>query len=470
MEHAFYVNKLQELQLYSKAEKRKVAAIIIDENTGNELSSGVNYNPVTDKCENDNGETFDTVIHAEESACLNLLRTNIFDKSHTLVLYCTFSPCINCCRIIAQSGIKKVYYLEEHKSNFITPETIGSLSPLNYLLQCGIEVYKFNGVKFIRRERNAIIYHSVDADGFMSGYLLNQVYDNTIMYGYNYQPEADWMNINHDTYIFGDITPPIEWLQKKLDVLKSGKVSIVIYDHHKNRIDQIKEFISTNSLFSSITIYENNYENESACRVVYRNNLVKLKGNVSDLIYIISNYDTWYFTKLDDIGEQNRIINVMNYINTVESYEGFNLLMMNLNDKTIDEYAKYGIAIGKKIERDNLSALKHAKEFKINGYPFVLYQGIPNYQLQKQLEKYYNLTDKSYICYIGYNVNAKDNTVKFSARTKNVWDDNISALDIAEMYGGGGHKDAAGFTVSLKQGFDIIENIKEIFSESFEKR
>lgn len=51
--------------------------------------------------------------------------------------------------------------------------------------------------------------------------------------------------------------------------------------------------------------------------------------------------------------------------------------------------------------------------------------------------------------------------VKFSARTKNVCDDNISALDIAEMYSGGHN---------LKQGFDIIENIKEIFSESFEKK
>lgn len=50
--------------------------------------------------------------HAEENLLLFCLRNGI--STEGCILFVTLSPCINCAKLISNSGIKKVYYIEEY--------------------------------------------------------------------------------------------------------------------------------------------------------------------------------------------------------------------------------------------------------------------------------------------------------------------------------------------------------------------
>ena len=129
---------------YSPAKKRKVGAIITCTGTDNILSSGFNRNLNLDQdCENINGETYNTVIHAEEDAITCFLNDYSNNKEYYFLqktLYCTFQPCINCCRLIVIAGITKLVYCNSHKTNFVTPQIEGELSPKQFLEVKSIEI------------------------------------------------------------------------------------------------------------------------------------------------------------------------------------------------------------------------------------------------------------------------------------------------------------------------------------------
>lgn len=96
----------------SKAERKKVACIIVRD--GRIISSG--YNGTIAKNNNTceiNNITLPEVIHAEENAILFGLNGGINFKDCDL--YCNISPCFNCAKMIALSGIKRVIYSEEYR-------------------------------------------------------------------------------------------------------------------------------------------------------------------------------------------------------------------------------------------------------------------------------------------------------------------------------------------------------------------
>ena len=81
---------------------------------------GVGYNGLPWGCEDDKfpwqareGDLYDTkypyVVHAEQNAILNARGKNLEGCS----IYVNLFPCHDCARNIIQSGIKKVYYLED---------------------------------------------------------------------------------------------------------------------------------------------------------------------------------------------------------------------------------------------------------------------------------------------------------------------------------------------------------------------
>lgn len=75
------------------------------------------------------------VIHAEANAILFAAKEGISLKDTTL--YVTMSPCPECSKMIIQSGIKRVVYLEEYR------DTYG----LELMKQCGIKVEQFKEEK-----------------------------------------------------------------------------------------------------------------------------------------------------------------------------------------------------------------------------------------------------------------------------------------------------------------------------------
>ena len=57
--------------------------------------------------------TREEVVHAEQNALMFCAKNGI--STEGCDLYVTASPCINCAKLIAQAGIKNVYYKEEYR-------------------------------------------------------------------------------------------------------------------------------------------------------------------------------------------------------------------------------------------------------------------------------------------------------------------------------------------------------------------
>jgi len=95
---------------YSK--RKQVGALIIK--NGNIIACGYNGTPTgfDNTCEEED-VTKKEVLHAESNCIAKIARSN--NSSVDSVLYTTMSPCFDCSKLIIQSGIKQVYYLEEYR-------------------------------------------------------------------------------------------------------------------------------------------------------------------------------------------------------------------------------------------------------------------------------------------------------------------------------------------------------------------
>jgi dCMP deaminase len=108
-----FLNIAKEISTLSKCNRSKVGAILVKD--GNIISMSYNGTPsgMDNCCERDN-VTLPYVIHAEMGAILKAAKTgNSVDGS---TLYLTLSPCLDCSKLILQSGIKKVVYLNVYRN------------------------------------------------------------------------------------------------------------------------------------------------------------------------------------------------------------------------------------------------------------------------------------------------------------------------------------------------------------------
>lgn len=103
MSIAFEISKM------SRCKRAQVGALLVKEK--NIISYGFNGTPAgfCNECE-ENNITKKEVIHAEVNAILKAGKQSIGSD-----LYLTLSPCIDCCKIIKQAGIKKVYIKEFYR-------------------------------------------------------------------------------------------------------------------------------------------------------------------------------------------------------------------------------------------------------------------------------------------------------------------------------------------------------------------
>jgi dCMP deaminase len=97
----------------SYCERRKVGALIVRENMI--ISDGYNGTPsgFPNQCEDENNKSLPYVLHAEANAITKVARSS--NSSEGATLYVTASPCIECAKLIIQSGIKRVVYGEEYR-------------------------------------------------------------------------------------------------------------------------------------------------------------------------------------------------------------------------------------------------------------------------------------------------------------------------------------------------------------------
>ena len=110
--------------------RKKVGALIVKD--GMIISDGFNGTPkgFTNDCEDENGNTYWYVLHAEANAILKVSKSS--QSTDGASLYVTYSPCKDCSKLIIQSGIKRVFYAEEYRD----------ISGLLILKEAGVDVVK----------------------------------------------------------------------------------------------------------------------------------------------------------------------------------------------------------------------------------------------------------------------------------------------------------------------------------------
>jgi len=115
----------------SYCKRRQVGALIVKDRMI--ISDGYNGTPsgFENICEDEAGVTKQYVLHAEANAITKVAQSN--NSSLGATLYVTDSPCMECSKLIIQSGIKRVVYDREYRI------TAG----LDLLKRAGVEVVHF---------------------------------------------------------------------------------------------------------------------------------------------------------------------------------------------------------------------------------------------------------------------------------------------------------------------------------------
>ena len=116
----------------SYCKRRQVGALLAKDKMI--ISDGYNGTPsgFENVCEDDSNKTYPYVLHAEANAITKVARSN--NSSDGATLYVTASPCLECAKLIIQSGIKRVVYSELYH----TPDG------LELLKRAGIETLLIN--------------------------------------------------------------------------------------------------------------------------------------------------------------------------------------------------------------------------------------------------------------------------------------------------------------------------------------
>ena len=97
----------------SYCKRRRVGALLVKDRMI--ISDGYNGTPsgFENICEDENGVTKPYVLHAEANAITKVAKSG--NSSQGATLYVTASPCVECSKLIIQSGIKRVVYRDEYR-------------------------------------------------------------------------------------------------------------------------------------------------------------------------------------------------------------------------------------------------------------------------------------------------------------------------------------------------------------------
>lgn len=114
----------------SYCKRRQVGALLVKDKMI--ISDGYNGTPsgFENVCEDDDNKTKPYVLHAEANAITKVAKSG--NSSAGATLYVTAAPCIECAKLIIQSGIKRVVYTDEYRLD----------DGINLLRRAGIEVEK----------------------------------------------------------------------------------------------------------------------------------------------------------------------------------------------------------------------------------------------------------------------------------------------------------------------------------------
>jgi len=131
----YYMKIAEVTSSLSYAKRLQVGAVIVKDNQI--LATGYNGMPsgwenVCETVEPDGStKTKPEVLHAETNAIAKVAQST--ESSLGSTLFCTHAPCIECAKLIYQSGINTVYYRDQYRSD----------AGLKFLELSGVNVHQY---------------------------------------------------------------------------------------------------------------------------------------------------------------------------------------------------------------------------------------------------------------------------------------------------------------------------------------
>jgi dCMP deaminase len=129
-----YLKMAKSWSTLSHCERKQVGALIVKDEMI--ISDGYNGTPsgFDNCCENQQGDTHWYVLHAEANAILKVAKST--NNCAGATLYLTLSPCKECSKLVIQSGISRVVFIDSYKDT----------SGIDFLVQAGVEVVQINSI------------------------------------------------------------------------------------------------------------------------------------------------------------------------------------------------------------------------------------------------------------------------------------------------------------------------------------
>lgn len=129
-----YLRMAREWAKLSHCKRRQVGSLIVRDRMI--ISDGYNGTPsgFENFCEDDEGYTKWYVLHAEANAILKVASSTQTCAGATL--YITMSPCKDCSKLIHQSGIKRVVFIDAYKDH----------SGVQFLIKAGVTVDQITAI------------------------------------------------------------------------------------------------------------------------------------------------------------------------------------------------------------------------------------------------------------------------------------------------------------------------------------
>ena len=273
-------------------------------------------------------------------------------------------------------------------------------------------------------------FHNDDPDGWSSSAVVKMKYPNAEFYGYNYEKKLDLVK-GYDIVYMVDISST----NKDMKYLMENNKKFVWIDHHAKKIwDAYKE------LGKEIDGLRDAESKHSACVLTWK--YLFPDKDVPELLKYIEDIDIWKW-KLSYTDE----INIALFIEYMEDRDQLIFIMKHW-ECTRDQLLDNGVTYIKMRKHEVQSSIKIMKEINWNNYKIA----IVNSHLHGSFIGHEILDTRKDIDFvvIWYIYN---DVVKCSLRSRG----NVDVAEIASKYGGGGgHKPAAGLTVTLKDFVNIF--------------
>ena len=283
--------------------------------------------------------------------------------------------------------------------------------------------------------KSIIYYHDHCTDGFGAAFVVSQALDGVdteyVACSYNTEPPA--LEQYKDSIVFiVDFSFP-------LDVMKSifeNAAHTTWLDHHKTAFEMYGKDVDT-AVYESNDKYTIVLDNSRSGAMLAFNHFFHSAQDLPPMIQHIDDRDRWQF-RIPGSREFHVALQLMKPW-SFKQWAELDILMDH-NSESYDAFIELGALLLKNEKRQIQSASERPRPCSILGF-----QGLAVNSTVHMSEIGHELANQSGTFGLVYYIDS-DNSVKCSLRSNGDYDVSVKAKE----FGGGGHKNAAGFTTSLE--------------------